>query len=347
MKHGRFVLAGLLLGASAACALGEEPLERAETIELDPARREWVGQEPPVPGTPAGDLQLARALHSQGKHGQAKAAVRKWIKTYGPTDELYPEAVLLECNILIAQEDYYKAHTRLQEFLNEFSGTQYQERALRAEFVIAESFLKGKRRKFLGLPMLKADDTGLAILDDIVANYPESGLAELATLTKANYYYENGDFAFAEQEYEYLVERFPRSRYGRRARFQAASAAQASFAGIDFDDAPLIEAEERFTRYLALYPNIAEQEGVGLLLADIAQTRAAKELSIGDYYRRTKHLRAARFYYQSTIDHWPESTAAIAARQRIEALGEIPETEEPGPGPSVPATGPTEGERPE
>jgi tetratricopeptide (TPR) repeat protein len=338
----------LLAAGLPTAARADKPVERAETVELDPTSGAWVEQTPPIPGTPGGDLAVARALHVQKKNGVARSALKKWFKQYGTGDELYPEAVPLECAIRIAQEDYYDAHKRLLEFLNEFGHTAYQERALTMEFVIAENFLRGKRRKLLGLPLLKADDVGVSILDDITANYPESPLAELATLTKANYYFENGDFAFAEQEYESLVERFPRSRYTRPSRYQAARAALASFPGIDFDDAPLIEAEERFNRYLAQYPGIAEEEGVGHILNDIAQTRAAKELAIGKYYERTGHKRAARFYYRSTVDNWPDSNAAVLAQGRMAEIGEISE-EAPTPTTPVapPSTGPTEGERPE
>ena len=45
----------------------------------------------------------------------------------------------------------------------------------------------------------------------------------------------------------------------------------------EFDDAALIEAEERYRDYVALYPGSAEQEGIGLILEDVASQRAAKE----------------------------------------------------------------------
>ncbi len=103
------------------------------------------------------------------------------------------------------------------------------------------------------------------------------------------------------------------------------NSALASFPGIDFDDAALIEAEERFRQYLAQYALAAQQEGVGQILTQIHATRAEKELSIGRYYEKTKHFDAAIFYYRSTCEHWPDTGAAFQARERLASLGESAE----------------------
>ncbi len=309
--------------------------QRAETMEFDPATGQWKDVLPPVPGTPEGDLRLARADHARGEHKKTVKAIKQWFKDYGDMDPLRPDAVLLRSHARIALKDYYKTYKELQEFLSEFSGTNYEGEALNMQFVIAEVFLSGTKRKFLGMRMLKADDIALRILDDIVTNDPDSQLAELATVTKARYYYAEGDYAFAEQEYGFLIQQYPRSRYVRQSLLQGAYAAQASFTGIDFDDAPLIEAEERFRRYVSLYPGSAEQEGIGLLLDGIGETRAEKELSIGKYYEKVGRIRAARFYYRSTMTNWPDTVAAIGAAERLDALQGI-ESEvdiETGPSP--------------
>ena len=184
--HGQFIIA-----VSLAILLAISGSLRADDtlLEFDTDSGKWVDLAPPVAGTPEGDLQLARALHTGKQHNRALKAVKRWFKTYGEDHGLYPQAVLLECAVRIAKRDYYKAHVRLQEFLNEFAGTEYEEQALTQEFVIAEVFLAGTKRKFLGIRFLKADDVGLSILDDISANHPGTRLAELSTMTKANYYF--------------------------------------------------------------------------------------------------------------------------------------------------------------
>ena len=313
----------ILAGVSAA----DQPKTRTRQLDYDPETGGFVEAVPPVKGTPVGDLQLARQALGREDHRRASRRVKSWLKAYGSDHELSPEARLLRAEVQIARRDYYKAHKHLQEFLGEFTGTEFGLRAAAMEFVIAEVFLSGTKRKFLGMRLLKTADTGIEILDQLSSDYPDTTLAEMAIKTKADYYFRQGDFALAELEYSRLVQEFPRSRYVRPAARKSADASLASFPGIEFDDAALIEAEERFTRYLAQYGVAARQEGVGQILQQIRATRAEKEYSIGRYYQKTKHLDAAVFYYRSTCRNWPDTTAAIQARRRLAELGALDELE--------------------
>lgn len=319
-RHGAFILT-VLLGAAAAAHAGD-PSPKAQQLEYDPRTGQWIEHAPAVPGTPLGDLQLARQAFAHDDYGKAHRKVGKWLKTYGEQDMLYPQALLLRAEVEVARGEYYKAHMHLQEFLGEFADTELAERAAYFEFLIAENFLiAGKRRRWLGLRFLSATDTGIEILDELSGSYSGSTLAQQAILTKAEYYFAKGEFLLSEMEYARLVDEYPRSRWYRRALRRTAEAALASFGGIDFDDAPLIEAEDRFSNYLALYPGVAEQEGVGQILQQINAQRAEKEVSIGRYYERTGHPRAAAFYYRSTCDNWPDTIAATQARRRLAPLG--------------------------
>jgi len=329
-------LAGLALAT--AIAAEERPIHR-EKLEYDPASAAWVQEPPPVPGTPEGDLRLARGAFADGDLRGANRRLIDWIQAYGDAHELYPQVAILRAEVEISRRDYYKAHKHLQQFLNEYAGTEHAVRAAELEFVIAEVFLSGTRRKFLGLRILKADDIAISILDDLTTNYPEANLGERAVKTKADYYFRQGEFSLAEMEYAQIVKDFPRSRYVRYSMRRSADAALASFNGIQFDDAPLIEAEERYRDYLVSYPGSGEQEGIGLVLQDIRSQRAAKEFEIGRYYERTGHNRAAAFYYRSTIDSWTDTIAASRAQERLDRLapedsarpGRVPPVEEPPP----------------
>ena len=336
------------LAADAAGTPGADaPPKRAESLTFD-RQRGWVEEAPPTPGTAEGDFRIARTLLAEERYKAAYDGIRQWIKTYGPEHELYPGAALLQARIEIALKEYYRAHKHLVEFLGQYTGTIWAEEAIQYQFVIAEVFLKGTKRKVWGIFLLPAEDIGLSILDDLSANYKGTTTAELAMKTKADYYFRTGDFALAEDEYARMRQEFPRSRYVRYALKRSADAALASFPGIEYDDASLIEAEGRYTDYLVQYPGAAEQEGVGLTLDNIREQRAAKELNIAEYYRRTKHSRAAAFYYRSTQTNWPETIAAREAAGRLASLGPIEEAPEPAPAPQPPEREPPErmGEEP-
>jgi outer membrane protein assembly factor BamD (BamD/ComL family) len=310
---------GITVAASAASA--DEP--RTRKLTYDPERKEWVEVPPPPLGTPQGDLFAIRTRVKSEDYGAALKALKRFEKAYGVDHPLHPDALLAKARALIGEREYYKAHGVLQEFLSRYAGMAQTSEALRLEFVIAETFLTGTRRKWLGMRILSGEDVALSILDEISAGYPEDPAAPLAIKTKADYYFRTGDHALAELEYARLLRDYPNNRYRQYALRRSADAALAGFHGIEYDEAALIEAEERFNDYGLQYPSARDHQEVDVILDGIGENRAAKELAIASYYERTGHLTSAVFYYRLVKREWPDSVAAVQATRRLELLGAL------------------------
>lgn len=301
---------------------------RARSLTFDPAKRDWVEQPPPPKSTPEGALYEIRRLNRDREYRKAIAAAKRFEKSYGREQELFPEVMIARAEALVGRREFEKAHKLLQEFLNRYGGMAVTSEAIRLEFVIAESFLGGAKRKFLGLRIVPGKELGLQILDDISSNYPDRPEAILAIKTKGDYFYRTGEYDLAEIEYARLVKDYPLSRYHRYAMRRAADATLAAFRGIPYDDAPLVEARERYLDYLNQYPDAAgrTEENVRLILADIAEKRAEKMLNIADWYARTDHLASAVFYLERIARDFADTAAAVEARTRLSLLGEtLPE----------------------
>jgi len=294
---------------------------RLRTLTFDPKGRDWAETPPPPPGTSEGDAYVIRQLVKEKRNSQALSRIKSFVKKYGQGDAQYPEILTSKAAALIGQREYYKAHEVLTEFLNQFSGMALTSEAIRLEIVIAEAFLNGAKRKWLGLAILDGEEVGLRILDQISADFPDTEYAEYAIKTKGDYLFRNGDHSLAELEYSRMARNYPRSRYQQFAVRRSADAALASFRGIEYDDAPLIEAADRFADYRTRYPQFADREGIGLILDDIREKRGEKEYAIGQYYERTDHLGSAVFQYQVVTRFWPKTQAATKAAERLALLG--------------------------
>ncbi|HOA74115.1 MAG TPA: outer membrane protein assembly factor BamD [Phycisphaerae bacterium] len=325
-----WVLVAAVFAPAAARAEEERPLppvERAERLTFDEKTNTWIRTVPPAPGTPDGDLDRVRQLMAREDYKQALKAAKAWIKTYGTEQPRYAEALHLRATAYLQTGDYRAAHDDFQVLINEYGGSPYAADALESEFRIAEQYLAGKRRKaWKGLLLVKDREAGVKILDEIVANYPDTELAELAQRAKADYYYARGEFELAEDEYASFARDYPRSRFHPYALLQSARAALASFPGVQFDDAGLIEAEERFTQFMQTYPASAQEVDVPAILDEIAARRAEKTYEIGWFYERTHKKGAAVYYYRETIRRWPETAAAARAQGRLTGLGQPVET---------------------
>ncbi len=309
--------------AIAAAPPAKAPKERfVETWRFNPQTSEWTEQAPPVPGTEDGDLDLARQALAREEYKDALKRVMAWIRQYGGQAPRYPEALYVQATAQLELGDYRAAHDAYKALLNDFPGSVYAERALPAEFRIGEQYLDGQKRKaWKGMLRIRDYDEGIKIMDDIIANHGGTELAEMALKTKADYYYRQGEFEMAQDEYARLARDYARSRYQPYALLRSAQSALASFAGVKFDDAGLVEAEERFKQFQQQYPQVAEAKDVPVILDQIRTTRAQKEYEIGHYYERTHKRTAAAFYYRSTVLNWPGTTWAAQAEARLAQLG--------------------------
>lgn len=314
------LVAGCLLSLPGLSAAQQQ---RTRTLTYDVDRQAWAETAAPSVGTPDGDLHAIRVLIKDQEYREALKSIDRFVGNYGENQALKPDLLIARAESLIGRQAYHKAHEVLQEFLGTYGGSALTAEALRLEFVIGEAFLGGVKLKLMGLRLLSGEDTGLRILDEISTDYADSPLAELAIETKANHLFKTGDHASAKLAYAQLLREYPRSRYHEFALRRLAEAELASFGGVDYDDAAMIQADERYREYRSQYPRAADREGVALILNGIRETRAQKALAVGGYYERTDHISSAVFYYQAVLKDWPDTVAATKATTRLELLGAL------------------------
>ena len=300
---------------------GDAAPPRLRTLKYDPQTREHVDVPPPATGTPEGELYAIRTRIKEGEYRRALSQVKRFVKRHGEQHPLYPEALLARAEAWIASASYDKAHELLLDFLDRFGGTRLTDEALRMEFVIAEAYLGGARRKVARILRFSGVDTAYEILDRISTDYPDTELAEFGIKTKADHLFQQGSYGLAQLEYARLLRSYPASRYHQHALRRTADAALATFGGVAYDLTPLLEAEERFRQYRARYRVAAEREGIDAILVTIRARRADKDYEVGAYYERTEHLSSAVLHYQTVVVNWPDTSAARRAARRLELLG--------------------------
>ncbi len=294
---------------------------RARTYSFDQEKKQWVETPPPLAGTPKGDLYQIRRWIKERSFRKALRAIKRFEKKYDQNKLHEPDIWISRAQILVGQKKYDKAHKQLQQFLGSYSGSRLTVEALRLEFVIAEAYLGGAKRKFLGIKLFSAIELAYDILDDISTNYPSFRIAEQAIKTKADHLYSVGEYELAELEYAQLLNNFPQTRHRRFALRRTADAALSSFRGVEYDEAALIEANERYQDYSSQYPDYAAHENVDVILDDIRIKRSEKDLSIAQYYDRTEHFSSAVYSYRLVIKDYPNMIAAFKAARRLELLG--------------------------
>lgn len=293
----------------------QEQLRERDT--LDPESDTWVTR-PDAPAT-EGTLDEGRELLAREKSYRAHKALKRWLKQ-NPADERYYEGVFLLGEAYFDRGWFYQAYTNYLIVIENSSGALFN-RALRRSLDCARAFLAGEKRIVWGIFRLPAEPDAVKILDAVWERVPGTRMGEDALKLKSDYQFERGEMALAQSNYAFLAQEYPRGRFTQAALLRSAEAASADFAGVQFDEKPLLEAQERYRQVEARYPQYAAREAVELRLAGIREQRAAKDLDIARWYRRTKQTGAAEFYLRAILKDWPDTLASADARRELRQMG--------------------------
>jgi outer membrane protein assembly factor BamD (BamD/ComL family) len=308
----------------------------------------WVLIAPPVPGTPLGDLRLIRQAVQNHADGPAVTAAKAFLKKY-PGDAGQEEVMMLAAQAEIHHGRLWQAFNDWTEKqLTQYPAGKFSQRVLQWEYDIGDAFLNGKKRVALGIFLLPAEPEGLQILHRVVEHAPGSALGDRSMLRIAGYHFNHRNWTEAIQAYDEYVKLFRNAQNVPYATLQAARASFLAYRGAEFDDAPLLDAEQRFKIFREHYPAQAAKADVNQILTNIRDLKAQKLLTTAEFYRRTGRPQAQALYYRQVLDLYPQSPSATQAHQRLAKLGDLSPASAPAPQPQThPFTPPPEDKPPQ
>jgi len=329
MKTSAMMLTGVL----AAAAFVPRP---APADEFEWKGGEWVARAEPAKGTPEGELALIRKHLADDSPRRAANAAEDFLENY-PNDPRCQEAMYLAGQAEMQRGRYWDAYEQFEAQLLRFPKGSFSQRALLREKEIAEAYLAGRNRRVNWVIRVPAEDDGAEILQRIAEHAPKTKLAEECLLRVAEHHASEGDHLAAVQAYDAYLKLFDKSPRAAEAMLKAAQASLAAYRGTEYDDTPLIEAEQRFRLLAERHPKQAKQADVARTLEQIASLRAQKLLETARFYERTKRPSSAAFYYRKLAEAYPDTTWGAQARAALERLG----AGEPAPVPTTRPAGVT------
>ena len=276
----------------------------------------WVPLVQPNEGTPEGQVAEMIRLLEAGKTRQVIAEAKSWTKA-NKLNPLMPQVLLLQGDAEVARGTKYRALYSYEEMLINYPTSDLYIPVLQREFDIADAFLNGYRRKFLGLRILPVAEDALQLLDRIQDRQRGSPIAEQAGIRIVDYYYSVGKFQEASDAASDFLKRYPYSQYVRKAEIRRAQASLGNFRGELFDFTPLYDARENLSGVADNYPQSSEQIQIPAIDDRIYQLEGKKELDIARYYWRAGKKHAAAYYYKRVAANWPDTLYAQAARDEL------------------------------
>jgi outer membrane assembly lipoprotein YfiO len=217
------------------------------------------------------------------------------------------------------------------ELMDNYPDSKYFYPALEKQYQIADAFLNGYKRRFLGVPLLSAEDEAVEMLYRIQQRSPGSPLAEKALKRTADFYYADAQYDLASDAYEAFIERYRRSPDTPQVKLKKAFAELAQFHGTKFDPTPVINARTQLEELAVEHPDLAKQENVQAVIDRIDAALARKVYQNAHFYLRTHEPRAAAYNFRYLIKNYPDSPEAAKAKTD---LAKLPESAKTGPEPS-------------
>jgi outer membrane assembly lipoprotein YfiO len=270
---------------------------------------------------PAADptLQRAEQLLSAKTADQAKSLALSWYKR-NRDSALVDRALFIIARAENRVGDGIRAFYYYDQLLDEHPESPLYAASLQKQYDIADSYLRGRQRSFLGMYVLGAEEEAVEMLYRVQQRAPSSPIAEKSLLRNADYYFADRQYDLAQDAYGFFIRQYPRSPMISQARLKQAYSAYALFHGPRFEITPIIDARERLATLMAEYPNLAEQENLPAMVEQIDQAMARKLWITADFYRRTGEPRAAAYNYRYLVSAFPESKEAQQASAQLRRL---------------------------
>jgi outer membrane protein assembly factor BamD (BamD/ComL family) len=310
------------------CLLVGQSLGAPQSWELQDGR--WTPLTTQASTRPVSDPTLDRAeeLLASRQHNAARSLLLRWIKL-DKGSPLRDRAIFLLAEVYYQDGDRIRSFYHLDELMDTFPDSPLFYRALEMQYRIADAYLKGYKIKFLGMPIIGAEDEAIEMLYRIQQRSPGSPLAERSLLRTADYYYANSEFDLAGDAYASYTRSYPRSPLIPKVRLREAFSSLARFRGLRFDATPLIDARAQLVDIINAYPELAKEENLPTILDRIDSSFAHKIYVTAEFYRRTKDLKTAAYNYRFLIKTYPRSPEATLAEAQLKRLPpsalEIPE----------------------
>lgn len=314
----RWFSVALMLAVSAGLASCGEP--SGEGGFLESLRLGSGGWEAEEAGTPEGDVASIRTLFDAGKFSSVVSAAGKHVRKY-PGERTHEEAFHLAGQAELGRGHYYQAYEWFEKQIIQFPSGELFERGLLGEIEAGEALMGGEKKLMWGFIWVTAKDEGVMILERVTEHAPGTRLAEEVLFKIGDWYYERSKWAEAIETYDQFVGLFPNGLKTPDAMLNAARATESMYRGTNFDEAPLIEAEQRYLLIQEQFPEQAGQARVAEAIRNVRNERAAKLYESATFYERTNRYDSALYYYKRIVNEFPDTRHAVTSRAALRQLG--------------------------
>lgn len=229
---------------------------------------------------------------------------------------------------------YVQANREFEKLIAAYGGTRHIDQAELRRYSIAvywleladatgtmlPNFIDAKR------PKMNLANEGRRVLNRIRIDDPTGQFADDAAFALGKSFLKNGNYLEAADAFEDLRKNYPGSKHQFAAHMLELEAWLQSYQGKEYDDNPLLKADELLKNIVRVFPREAEKELAYLeeQAAKIQKQTAERDLSDAMFYKKRGHNRAYKQYLEKIANRYRNQEVVEEINKEIERVAELP-----------------------
>lgn len=286
---------------------------------------------------------IARQLYAEGdalfREGRYTQAARK----YRAASKRWPDSHLEEDSLFMLGESYFfadryaKADDSFNRLYKKYDNTRHLDTSVTRQFAIARYWEQTHRQHprwpvvpNLFDPTLPWFDTlgnALGAYESVRLNDPTGPLADASIMATANAYFLDERYEDADYYYGLIRSDYPQSEHQATAHLLGLRAKMLKYQGPHYDGVALSESLDLIEQMQLQFPDQLASEMPRIRQAEesVHAQMAQREYEMAEFYTKTKHHRAARYYYESVMRNYSDTAYADLARERMGDIADLPD----------------------
>lgn len=312
----RFLIILLVTGLCSSSVWAQSSKPKPQTPQGVP---QGISNEGPSSEEAEAALSQAQSLE-QSSSQNALAAYSGVAKKHRYTSQ-GATAQLRYAQILQNAGELDKAFKNYSIFLSNYPDSRRFEEAVKAQIEIANTYLDGRKMKFLGIGVSSGYEQAEKMYSTILATAPFSKYAPMAQFNLGLAYERQGKMSESTAAYQTVLDRYPNSAICPNALYQIGYVYMriGTVQGSE-DLSALIQAKNTFEDFIMQYPKNEKIPQAKENLIKMQTRETGDFYDIAHFYDRSKNFKSAFIYYNEVIRQSPSSEKAKIARARIEEL---------------------------
>jgi outer membrane protein assembly factor BamD (BamD/ComL family) len=266
-------------------------------------------------------LEVAQAALDKKNYSLALRAARQVVSQW-PLSDYAPQAQYLMGRCYEAKHQDEKAFQQYQKVIEKYPKIENCQEILQRQFEIANRYLAGQWFKLWSyIPFFPSMERTSEMYKKIVNNGPYSDVAPQAQLNLGAAREKQSDYVQAVKAYELAADRYhDRAKVAADALYKAGLAYNKQARTAEYDQSTAAQAITTFNDFITLYPSDPRVKEAQQLIESLKTEQARGSYEIARFYEKRQRWSGALIYYNEVLLLDPNSTLAVPAREKIDAL---------------------------